>query len=230
MDKQYWVDLAADYDAAAVKTSLGKTRTALLLAMAVAEHETLNGRAWPGSNNFGAVQLRQLTADEHARFAAGTLKAGDKFEPPAPGQPGGVLHVDTHPTKVKDDQGNLHDKSVPYPVWFAYFPERVDGVAFFLKALWRLSGGAPDAAGATPYTVALAMYRHGYYEGFHGGARPVGQRSDPLTTPEQQNVDDYSKAVTWCFAGIRLVLADWATIAVGSDDPYFQNGPGTAAT
>ena len=56
LDPNYWPQLAADYDRAA-QQAFGRTisRDALCLAMAVAEHETNNSRAWPGSWNFGAV-------------------------------------------------------------------------------------------------------------------------------------------------------------------------------
>ena len=140
----YWQALAVDYDTAASQT-FGRpvSRDALNLAMSVAQHETCNGAAWPGSNNFGAVQLRGLNATEAAEFAAGTLKAGDYNSDRS-----GVLHVDTHPP------------GVPYPIWFAAFPTRVAGVAYFLKALWRLSAGECEAPDATPARLSLAMYCH----------------------------------------------------------------------
>ncbi len=201
MDPTYWSGLLADYDAAyrrsfALFSEPGTpdrpTRNALLLACAVAEHETNNSRAWPGSWNFGAVQLRSLTAAEFAEFQAGTLKAGDYL----PGH-AGVLHVDTHPP------------GIPYPVWFFAAPDRVSGIAYFLKTLWRLSGGEPDNAAATPATVALEMYRRHYFEGRHVDDRPwVAIRPVPLDAPEQANVDEYAGAVAKCYATIDAAVPD----------------------
>ena len=203
LDPNYWPQLAADYDRAA-QQAFGRTvsRDALCLAMAVAEHETNNSRAWPGSFNFGAVQLRGLTPAEAAAFAAGTLKAGD-YTPSRDG----VLHVDTHPP------------GVPYPVWFAAFPTRVAGISFFLRTLWRLSAGAPEAPDATPASVALAMYQHHYFEGRHVDDRPwVAVRPVPLSAPEQANVDEYAGAVARCLAEIVTNLGGWETAQQPTDD------------
>lgn len=210
MDAAYWTSLADDY-VTAYAQAFGKpaaSKSPLILAMSCAEHETANGRDWPGSNNFGACQLRGLTAAENAAFQAGTLKAGD-YTPSRDG----VLHVDTHP----GPRG-----PVSYPVWFAAFPTRVAGIVFFLKTLWRLSSGAPDADGATCATVAEAMYRHGYYEGAHAGGRPVKLRVGDLTPPEQANVNDYAGAMTRCLTGIMTYLSAW-------DVPTPPPGPGQEA-
>ena len=199
----YWPSLAADYVTAYMQAfpnagggaESTPSRNAILLCMSVAEHETNNGRAWPGTNNFGAVQLRPLTLQERTAFDDGILHAGD-YTP----NRDGVLHVDTHPGP---------SGAIPYPVWFAAFADRVAGIAHFLRVLYRLSDSAPDAADASPGSVAKAMYLHGYYEGAHHGARPLGQRTDPLTSPEQANVDDYTHAVTACLATIAGALGSW---------------------
>lgn len=195
-DRAYWETLAGDYVRAYGQVfGVPPTRHTLLLAMAVAEFETLNGRAWPGTFNFGAVQLRGLTDDELARFHAGTLKAGDRF----PGNPGGVLHVDTHPP------------AVPYPVWFAAFPTQVDGVRYFLKTLFRAANEKAVAANpnGSPQDLATAMYLNCYFEGSHAGARPCGKRALPLTKPEQDNVDAYAGAITSRMTALDQNLAGW---------------------
>jgi hypothetical protein len=199
----YWPELAADYLAAyaiAFPSAGGiasepSHRNAIILACSVAEHETNNGRAWPGTWNFGAVQLRALTLQEAYAYNAGQLKVGD-FTPSRDG----VLHVDTHPTA---------NGPQPYPEWFAAFPNRVAGIVHFLHVLWQDSDCAPDALDATPFSVADAMYQRGYYEGRHSGARQVGKRSYPLTAPEQANVTDYANAVAACMATIGPALASW---------------------
>ena len=222
MDAAYWNSLLADYRNAS-QQAFGRlvSDNALLLAMSVAQHETANGLAWPGTYNFGAVQLRKLTADEQSQFNADTLKAGDKF----PGNPGGVLHVDTHPTSAG---------SIPYAVWFAAFPTRVDGIAYFLKVLWRCSKAAPEADGATAATVAQAMYASppdagGYYEGWKPGARPPSQRTQPLTAPELGNISDYAGAVDKCLAMINAVLVPaTVTYQLSDDAPMPHVDPGGA--
>jgi hypothetical protein len=199
----YWPALLDDYVAAyqaAFPTAGGAaestpSRNALILACSVAEHETNNGRAWLGTNDFGATQLRPLTVQEMTAFQAGTLKAGD-FTPSRDG----VLHVDTHPSP---------SGPVPYPVWFAAFPTRVEGIAHFLKVLWRLSSSYADDPAATPFGLADAMYQHGYYEGAHPGARPVGKRAYPLNAGEQANVTDYANAIAACMGEIAANLTAW---------------------
>jgi hypothetical protein len=196
----YWPLLAADYltgyalafPSAGGIASEPSHRNAIIIAMSVAEHETNNGRAWPGTNNFGAVQLRTLTPNELASFQAGTLKAGDYNA-----AHDGVLHVDTHPP------------GIPYPVWFAAFPTRAEGIWRYLQTLWRLSAGRADFTDATCADVVKEMYLHGYFEGFHPGARPVGKRTLPLTPPEQANVDDYTGAVQKCRDMIEPQLDSW---------------------
>jgi hypothetical protein len=202
----YWTLLADDY-VAAYKSAFGAEgqtpgRVAILVAMSVAEHETNNGRAWPGTNNFGAVQLRSLTADERAAYHAGTLKSGDYDA-----AHDGVLHVDTHPL------GN--GASEPYPVWFAAFPTRVEGVAHFLKTLWRTSESAPDAPDATVLSVVTEMYCGHYFEDRFQDDRPwQARRAQPLSAPEQKDVEDYAGllnggGVNACYATICGALGAW---------------------
>lgn len=206
-DTAYWPSLAADYLTAYGQTfpsaggiaSEPSHRNALVLAMSVAQHETQNSLAWPGSWNFGAVQLRSLTAAELAAFHAGALKQGD-FLP----DHSGVLHVDTHPI----DGGGL----VPYPVWFAAFPTRVAGIEHFLRVLWADSDAVADQDGCDSETLALHMYLHGYFEEFphgKGPTRPVRRRSVPLWPEEQARVDDYGVSVEKCRAMIEPQLAGW---------------------
>lgn len=216
LDANYWIPLLEDYRqgyAQAFPPNPPPTRESLILAASVAEHETNNGRAWVGSNNFGSVQLRPLTLQERSSFDAGTLKAGD-YTPTRDG----VLHVDTHPGP---------SGPIPYPVWFAAFASRVAGIAHFLKTLWRDSANEPDRLGATPATLAQAMYVCGYYEGAHHGARPVGQRKEPLTVPEIANVADYAAAVARCQATIAPMVAGWDYGAPNAEDSGSVCDPNT---
>lgn len=201
LDVDYWIGLANDY-AAAAPGALGHQppRWALVLAMSIAEHETNNGRAWPGAWNFGAVQLRELTAAEQTAFAGGQLHAGDYTRDTHRADvPRGILQVDTHPGP---------SGPIRYGVWFAAFDSRVQGIAYFLRTLWRLTGGAAELPDAGCATVAEAMYRRGYFEGAHHGARPVGARIGTLTAPEQANVDDYATAMSRIVTGTLSPMLD----------------------
>ena len=198
---EWWVELAKDYLDAWTQAfpspggmaSEPSHRWGIELAMSVAQHETQNSMAWPGSWNFGAVQLRGLTAEEHAAFNAGTLKAGD-FLP----DHSGVLHVDTHPP------------GVPYPVWFFAAPTRVLGIVHFLQTLYRLTGGEFTSDAATAASTALAMYIRHYYEGRHVDDRPwQAARKVPLSAPEQSNVDEYAGAIQKCLDVIVPMLTGW---------------------
>ena len=197
MDPSYWQGLYADYVTASAKCfGTAKSKNALLLAMSVAEHETNNGRAWPHTNNFGAVQLRSCTAAELDQIKAGTLKAGDTYA----GSPGGVLHIDTHPVK---------GGSIPYPVWFVYFgDDRVSGIAYFLRTLLRLSAACLDAdATCNAKDLCDQMYAHHYFEGFHPDDKPFqGVRSLPLDAIEQKTSDEYAGAVSACWTTISGAL------------------------
>jgi hypothetical protein len=161
--------------------------------MSVGQLETSLGDAWPGSFNIGAVQLRSLTSDEHARFMSGALKAGDSLPDHS-----GVLHVDTHPP------------GIPYPVWFAAFPTRQAGAAYFLKTLDRLSASEWASPTATPSSLATAMYVHHFYEGRHVDDRPwMPARTLPLTPPEQANVEDYAAGIARCLAMVTAGCSEW---------------------
>jgi hypothetical protein len=201
LDASYWQSLAADYltawaqafPSAGGMASEPSHRWAIELAMAVAQHETSNSLAWPGSWNFGAVQLRGLTAAEMAAFQAGTLKAGDYL----PGHTG-VLHVDTHPP------------GIPYPVWFYAAPTRVDGIVHFLSTLYRLTAGEIANDAATAASVAQAMYVHHYFEGRHVDDRKwQAARELPLSAPEQENVDEYAGAIQKCLDMVVPMLTAW---------------------
>jgi len=219
MDPQYWASLYADYVTAAARTGKTWSKAALLVAMSCAEHETNNGRAWPHTSNFGAVQLRSCNADELARIKAGTLKAGDTF----PGNPGGVLHIDTHPVK---------GGSLPYPVWFVYFgDDRVAGIAYFLQTLDRLSSGVLHVDATCDSTdCATEMYRKHYYEGFVMDDRQFQNvRTLPLSANEQKNVDAYAGAMDACWRTISAAIGTGETNVSTTDAPVAQVNTDPAA-
>lgn len=190
----WWTDLADDY-VTAYRNLFGglPSRDQVLYAMAVAEFETNNGRAWPRTYNFGAVQLRTPTTAEQAEISSGALQAGSVL-PASGGKPGGVLHEDTHPA------------SGPYWVWFAAFPNQLDGVTYFLQTLYSRDGC--NSAGSIEDLVSC-MYLHCYFEGSTPGARPCGSRSIPFTAPEQANVDAYVGYVTRTYGAVSSNVGGW---------------------
>jgi len=157
-----------------------------LLALSVAEHETNCGDAWPGENNWGAVQWRVPTKAEKDMIASGDLKAGSRV-------PGGALHRDSSPT------------TGAYWVWFRAFDSEIDGASWFVKIL--ISDRLPCARVAeddasSPADLAKAMYETGYYEGIHDPRKPGGREA---------NIADYAGAITRIYYVIAEALKDWDT-------------------
>jgi hypothetical protein len=116
-----------------------------------------------GTNNWGAYQATPAWLESHAS---------------SPGY-GAIAYHDTSPP------------STDYIGFLRVYPSQAAAADDWF-ARWGtilMTGGEPSSV--TDY--ATRLYQHGYFEGFHAGARPVGQRTLPLTDPEQQNVDDYAK-------------------------------------
>ncbi len=183
------------------------TKNAVRLGLAQATFETHCGDDWPGSCNWGAAQYRACTAKEVQAIAAGTLRNGmwlyadgswSAFHTAAALA---VLKTDTHPGA---------SGPVRYAVWFAAFPDDVDGAANYLHIVMRMASAVMGNPDATPEDLALAIYLRGYFEGSHAGARPVGQRSLPLTQPEAANVADYAAALRRVLKDIDPALAAWS--------------------
>lgn len=211
---------------------------AVVLALAVAIHETNAGDSWPGpdgvvgtcddENNWGATTLRALNAAERSVLSqAGILPTVDASHVArakaamialaASGLPlpQGVIHCDSAP-----EQG-------PYFVWFASFPTPVDGAAYFLKLLCGVQ--QPKAAKAvllspdgTEMKLAAAMYGAGYYTGFKKRKslyhqvvgkwveiKPGETPQGPTRTGAELNIAAYGGALQALTPGLRAGLRDW---------------------
>ncbi len=211
---------------------------AIVLALAVAIHETNAGESWPGpdgivgtcddEHNWGATTLRALNAAERTVLsAAGILPTvGPVHEARAKAAmlalatsglplPQAVIHCDSAP-----NQG-------PYFVWFASFKTDVDGAAYFLKLLCGVQ--QPKAAKAvlldpagTELRVAAAMYGAGYYTGFYKKksvyhqvngkwveVKPGETPTEPTRLGADLNIAAYGGAMRALTPGIRLGLKDW---------------------
>jgi hypothetical protein len=187
------------------------TRGELLYLLSVAEHETHCGDDWKdrhgnGVHNWGAVQWRVPTADELVRIKVGDLHVGDTI-------PGGILQQDSSPGKGQ------------YYVFFRAYGDDRQGAASLVATLYKHNPEARAVAQAvgSPGAFCAAMYRRGYFEGVHPGARPAfgpkGEllRSIPLNTGETANVDDYASAVSILLRSWSAALASFPMAAPGID-------------
>jgi len=179
---------------------------AILWPLAQADIETQDGDAWGGAQgpmNWGAIDLRAPNVNEIVAIRSGALTAGmwlyadgtwgSERKPEAVGQ----LHLDTHPG------------GTTYPMWFRAFASDVEGAESFLEVVLRMVGTLFSEPNPTLEEYATRLYRHGYYEGRHAGARPYPQRALPLTTPEAANVADYVRAMQSVLTGLTNALDGW---------------------
>jgi hypothetical protein len=184
------------------------SKDAVAITVAQADFETRDGDAWSQCFNWGAVDLRAITAPEALAISNGALKDGDWLYPDGSHssvrKPGaiGQLHTDTHPGS---------DGAEKYHTWFAAFDDDVAGAQHFLEVVFRMIGDF-DWTGARNLMVhdyATRLYLHGYFEGEVPGARPYAARKLPLTNPEAANVTNYARSITECLVGIDKALTAW---------------------
>lgn len=186
------------------------TKAAVRLCLAQATFETHCGDDWPLSCNWGAAQYRACTVQELQQVSTGALKNGDwlfadgshssTHAPSAVAQ----LHTDTHPTPSGPQR---------YAVWFSAFPDDIAGAGNLLHIVLRMASEALGDPNCTVVEYVTAVYRHGYFEGSHAGARPIGKRVAPLTGPEADNVADYAMGLNGVLASIDEALTDWDVTA-----------------
>lgn len=161
------------------------TQPGIILGLSPAALETQAGEAWPGEYNWGACTLRSLNAAEAQVLKAAGLKPSiakghqeierkamqalaDAGIPRPSGTVAGIfvpsatIHCDSR--TVKDATGK--PVTIPHFVWFANFADDIGGAAYYLHLLGQ---GARQVllSGGTPYELAAAMYRRGYFGGFH---------------------------------------------------------------
>lgn len=191
-----WWQKANAYSAAWSKIfGTAPSKYNVALGLGVAEHETWCGDAWAGEHNWGAVQLRGLNAEERATLSAagiiptrdGLVVAKTLLNPVA----GGALHIDTSPV------------TGPYFVWFCSFPDDEAGAEKFVQVIARNRPTCRDALmAATPSAVdlAAAMYRTGYYEGFHDPHQAGGVDA---------NIMDYASAISLLSSEAYEALEFW---------------------
>lgn len=190
------------------------TLHAVVLALSVAQHETRCGDSWPGEFDWGATTLRALTAAERKVLAdagiyptigAGRVEAAARaqaaLEAAGLAPSNGVIHCDS----TTDDKGTH-----PYFVYFFRGQDDADGARYFVHLLAekKAAKAVLETPAGTEQGLAQAMYRAGYFWGFHPHKKYVG-KDGKEHDGNQENVDDYANSLRALTPGIRLALKDW---------------------
>lgn len=221
MTQARWYNKANAY-AEAWKQIFGSypPRCAVVLGLAVAEHETRCGDAWPGECNWGAVQQRALNVQERAALSGITpnsknvTAARDALAAAGLENPGGALHADYSPAK-----------GAYYFVWFAQFSDDTAGAKHFVHVLAEQRKACSVVLRdpvATEYMLAERMYQSHYFEGFRnpkalyektGGSWHIVQSTDPVNGQRalgsELNILDYAGALHGLTPSIGDALKTW---------------------
>jgi peptidoglycan hydrolase-like protein with peptidoglycan-binding domain len=202
---QRWVVKATAFAAGWADVFAGEVPSmwAVALGLAVAQHETSCGDAWVGEYNWGGVQLGGLNSEESEYLQSAGIAPSPSNVPVARAalaaagltRQGGALHVDTSPV------GGEHY----YFAWFAAFSDDEAGATYFVRVLCQRRPQCKLALvsslgnwGGSATNLATAMYKSGYYEGFHDPRLPGGIEA---------NIADYARAILALAPGIYNILA-----------------------
>lgn len=188
---------------------------AVVMALAIAQHETRCGDSWPGTSNWGATQLRPLTPEERLCLSSIGLQAAPanveaaraRLTAQGFSEPAGELHVDSSPGKGW------------YWVFFRVFPSDTEGARFLahlLAAQHPTTKAVLLNPAASERDMAVAMYGIHYYEGVHVPASMVPQPDGGSITGVEANIRDYTRALLGQTFVIRPALASWVA---GMDAP-----------
>lgn len=211
---------------------------AVVLTLAVAQHETQCGDAWPGSNNWGAVTRRALDTAERSVITAAGIRpiisptvaritaeldaaaALAKAGIPVPADC--VLHIDSAPN------------TGAYFVMFAREATERDGARVLLRTLSRASELTILTAAKAPFAddaVALArvMYAAHYYTGFFkpGAWYDRSKAEVPHDTPgalpgTEMNMAAYGSSLVSLVGPIAVALVLWTPGAEPQPAPYID--------
>lgn len=178
----------------------------IVLALAVAQHETQCGDAWPTCRNWGACTLRGLNDAERE-----VLRRASVF--PTVANPTATRHAEQIAMGVLTGSGleipeaELHCDSAPnigaYFTWFAAFDDDASGAEYFARVLARQRPQCHAllmTVGSEEHGLAALMYQSHYFLGFHDPHQPGGA---------EQNVEDYARALRALTPEIHLALIDW---------------------
>lgn len=166
------------------------TKHAIVLVLAVAEHETPGGGP-KGAHNWGGVKKRPLSPGEAALLAAHGVRAADG--PSAVAAARALLSAG--PDEI------LYRDSSPEGWHFAWFWRSDTEERAARRLLQTLVAARPKVRaildGATPLELARAMYETRYYTG--------------TSTDAETNVRTYAAALEGHVARIAAALPHWIT-------------------
>jgi hypothetical protein len=221
------------------------TLHAVVLGLAVAQHETACGDAWPGEHNWGAVQKRVPNAQEKAALA----KAGVVPSPKNVARAREVIAAAIEAGECQPLTNEaLHCDSSPgkgwYFVYFWAFKTDVGGASLFVKILATNRKNCKAVLlndHGTEMQLADGMYATRYYEGFYeknvwyvkgaDGKWHKWVSADPPPEGAQKgsvlNVRAYGGALAAITPGIRKALVDWhLPSGEPTEDPPLETEPG----
>ncbi len=197
--------------------------------------------------NWGACTLRGLNAAERAVLnAAGifpTINAGHNNRAaeamqalrdagltlPGPGFivgkdgkstdiaiSGGTIHCDSH-TEVDPATGKK--VTIPHFVYFANFPDHVQGARYYLRLLGAGARKVLEQGGSS-YALAAAMYAQFYYGGFHprgmyktpGPDKILGTADDETHDGNAENIGAYQKLIDYWRPKIQAALTGGTSV------------------
>ena len=115
----------------------------------------------------------------------------------------GVIHCDSHPGLG------------PFFVWFAAFrdpdkPNEIDELeswVYYLGILTRSAEERAALAAGDPGAMARAMYRQGYFGGFHEKDKDYVQPDGSIVKGAELNIRDYTKVIARQVPSVRGALA-----------------------
>ena len=209
----------------------------VIAVLAVAQHETACGDAWPGEHNWGACTLRGLTGPELnvlvmrglyptvrnrrdaevvARNAQQALLdhglVAPSLERMAVKVPRSSIHCDSRP---------VANGSVAYFTWFANFDNDIDGAKYLIAVLCgaeiRKAAYSVLVTDANLNALARAMYDAHYYTGFYERDRDYNG-----TKGSELNIASYA-------AALRRIEPEITAALAASVPPTIQRGSQGAA-
>jgi len=195
----------------------------VILGLGPAALETQAGEAWPGEHNWGACTLRSLNAVEATCLKVASIyptiarghqevehRAMETLEAAGIPRPSGTIAgIDVPSATIHCDSRTVKDANgksitIPHFVWFANFDNDVDGAAYYLHLLGQ---GARQVIsdGGTPHDLASAMYRRGYFGGFHPHAIYVA-KDGTEHDGNAENIAAYEALIQVWVTRIRVAL------------------------
>ena len=196
----YIADAIAAFDAAAAALKLTIADNVANLALAQVMGESNFGRSGTlGGNDWGAFQAGMTKAGKPAWIASFAKKFAG-----GPAGVGGLAHRDSAPAT-----GSA--AAFSFVAYYRVYPSQYVAAEDWLSVMAPRLGLGGSNAPQDSVAYSTAAYLTGYFGGFHDGARPVGQRSEPFNDAEQANILDYAVKIDKLLPSIESVRANKVT-------------------